>query len=217
MLIEEIRKNVIEKVHSFEDKELLSDFKKDIELYVLNTNKPSLALAVFSETCHHVLGQNGNVEKDQDYISVIEGLIELGADPDSYTCGRANSSLFSEAQKGNAAVVKILLDHGALADSKNSRDSYFKSTPLMLASKNGHEAIINLLLESGANVNRRDITYSRAIDYAKIYNQPKVVELLMKKGSVPPRHKQAETWFIYPAPSRPPQAIIEKITERLHL
>jgi ankyrin repeat protein len=66
------------------------------------------------------------------------------------TCVR--TPLLYAAEKGNEAVVKLLLGNGAAADSQDENSR----TPLMYAAKNGNEAVIQLLLDDGAAADSQD-------------------------------------------------------------
>src|SRR5881628_379169 len=54
--------------------------------------------------------------------------------------------LFAAAQKGNPEVVRILLDHGA---DVNAKETLSGMTPVMFAAFKGHTAIVKLLLDRG--------------------------------------------------------------------
>ncbi|KAK5002004.1 hypothetical protein LTR28_011951, partial [Elasticomyces elasticus] len=56
------------------------------------------------------------------------------------------------ARNGQGAVVRLLLEKGADADSKDSKGH----TPLSEAAEEGHEAVVRLLLEMGANAESKD-------------------------------------------------------------
>src|SRR4051812_24915522 len=58
------------------------------------------------------------------------------------------------AENGHEATVKLLLEKGADIESKER----FGKTPLPLAANRGHEAVVKLLLEKGAEINLKDKT-----------------------------------------------------------
>src|SRR5690606_13155553 len=75
-------------------------------------------------------------------------LLEAGADPNA-SLHSGESLLMWAADAGETQAVKLLLDHGAVVDT---RDPGFGQTALMFAARAGHEAIVALLLEHGAEV-----------------------------------------------------------------
>lgn len=58
------------------------------------------------------------------------------------------TTLFEAAEKGNEAMVKLLLENGAEVEEKGP----FGQTALMRAAASGHEGKVKLLLEHGANI-----------------------------------------------------------------
>ncbi len=58
------------------------------------------------------------------------------------------NELFEAVKKGDAEVVKSLLAGGALVDAVNQ----YGYTPLHWAAKNGYKAVVDLLLEAGADI-----------------------------------------------------------------
>jgi ankyrin repeat protein len=60
--------------------------------------------------------------------------------------------LLHAAGKGHKAIVELLLENGANADSKDDKGL----TPLLWAADKGHKGIVELLLENGANADSKD-------------------------------------------------------------
>ena len=54
---------------------------------------------------------------------------------------------------GHEVVVKLLLQRKGI--HVNTRDDYWNYTPLDYAADNGHEAVVRLLLENGADTGGR--------------------------------------------------------------
>lgn len=72
-------------------------------------------------------------------------LFETGIFSPNTENGREQTLLSFAAEKGNLEAVKILLRHGAIADSRVNDGR----TPLWYAAGHGHEAVVQLLLATG--------------------------------------------------------------------
>ena len=84
--------------------------------------------------------------------SEVKKSLQKGADPnvkiiDRYKNG--HSALMLASKKGNIAIVRILIKHGA----KVNYISRYGTTALMLAAKSGRYQSVSLLLKRGARVN----------------------------------------------------------------
>jgi ankyrin repeat protein len=63
------------------------------------------------------------------------------------------------------------------------KDSYGR-TPLSWAARNGHEAVVKLLLEKGAELETKDVYYDQTpLSWAARNGQEAVVKLLLEKGA----------------------------------
>lgn len=92
-----------------------------------------------------------------------------------------NQRLLAAAHKGDAFQVRFLIEIGAEVDTTDN----WGHTPLMIASVNGHESVVRLLVKEGARVDAvvqtgldRGLTAS---DMAKRAWQSEVA-LLLDKG-----------------------------------
>jgi len=74
--------------------------------------------------------------------------------------------------------VKLLLEEGADLEPK---DAEYGRTPLLLAPKNGHEAVVKKLLEKDAEVKCKS-DYGRTPLCWAAWNGHEVVKLLLEKG-----------------------------------
>ena len=96
----------------------------------------------------------------------------------------------------SADVMKALLDAGARINEKDLR----QMTPLMLAvaSENQDQAVIRLLLASGADVNAKSNMGETALDWAKKFGNPRTIAALEAAGArpgepfTPPERKAVE-------------------------
>jgi hypothetical protein len=92
-------------------------------------------------------------------------------------CGR--TLLSQAAERGNEAIIALLLEIGADVNTTN-RDGW---TPLSWASVNGHVKVVELLLEKGANINMTNRDGRTPLSLASENGHVKVVELLLEKGA----------------------------------
>ncbi|XP_051165537.1 enoyl-CoA delta isomerase 3, peroxisomal-like [Leptopilina boulardi] len=100
----------------------------------------------------YIASYQGNVE-------IVKYLLSIGADP-NYSFKNCLPPLHAAAQKGRILIGKLLLNYGAEINSKEKIQSetneikemnYF-STPLLTASRGGHEYMVKFLLDNGANI-----------------------------------------------------------------
>lgn len=119
---------------------------------------------------------------------------------------------------GKTEVVKLLLEHGA---DKNGKDSYgqslvmtaasnhrtdvmklliaagadvnaanqYRITPLAVAAEQGHLDIVNMLVAAGAKVNARDTSGGTALSVAILRGYKDIVEVLLAAGTDVQRDK----------------------------
>ncbi|MFM0336627.1 ankyrin repeat domain-containing protein [Paraburkholderia fungorum] len=76
------------------------------------------------------------------------------------------------AANGNDDIVKLLLDHSAYVDAGSPNGT----TPLMMAARGGHVSTVKLLLDNGADLTVKNQIGLTALDFAKTYKEPDVVE-----------------------------------------
>jgi outer membrane protein assembly factor BamB len=78
--------------------------------------------------------------------ALMRDLLDEGVDVNAKTEYGATALSFA-ADKGHLAAVKVLLNHKA---EPNVKDSFYKATPLVWAVQRGHVAIVRALLDAGA-------------------------------------------------------------------
>ena len=82
---------------------------------------------------------------------IVRMLLKHGVDANfTYEAGRC--ALHWSSFRGHLQITRMLLEYGANADVC---DQHYKSTPLVLASVNGHVDVMKLLLQSGCAVNTK--------------------------------------------------------------
>lgn len=114
-------------------------------------------------------------------LAVFNLLVEKGADINAVSRG-GGSVLGYACENNQIEIVKILLSKGVEVDGRKNN---FANTPLMYAANGGYEAIVDLLLASGADpkeerkVGQRDGTF--AIKTAAVIANEKGHEALALK------------------------------------
>jgi ankyrin repeat protein len=83
------------------------------------------------------------------------------------------------AENGYVAVVKLLLDKNAAAQSLG----YNRRTPLYYAARNGHEDVVKLLLDADATVDSQNTLNRTPLSYAAWNGHEAVVKLLLEKDA----------------------------------
>lgn len=76
------------------------------------------------------------------------------------------------AANGHDDIVKLLLDRSAYVDAGSPNGT----TPLMMAARGGHVSTVKLLLDNGADLTVKNQVGMTALDFAKQYKEPDVVE-----------------------------------------
>ncbi|XP_059169135.1 ankyrin repeat, SAM and basic leucine zipper domain-containing protein 1-like [Physella acuta] len=117
---------------------------------------------------------------------VVQCLLDRGADPkfhhDMFTpLMAACSSSYSENLDDVTECVKILLATGADINAKDR----LHATPLMLASREGHHAVVKELIKSGADINKQDTRGWTALTWAAQRGRAAVVIELLESGANP--------------------------------
>ena len=82
------------------------------------------------------------------HAEVVEELLTAGAPLHQTTATSLNTALHEAASTGHLQVCQLLLDRNATMEPHNNNNQ----TPLMLAEKNGHQNVVNLLIMRGAKL-----------------------------------------------------------------
>lgn len=78
-------------------------------------------------------------------------------------------------------LVALALANGA---DVNEGSGYWHNTPLMQAARSGDTDTVRLLLDAGADVNRRNAGGMTALSWATCSNHPEIVSLLLSAGAL---------------------------------
>ncbi len=107
------------------------------------------------------------------FPEIVGILLEAGADVNRLSGDRGYSPLMDAAQKGDLAIVEILLSHGADPNIR-SRDG---QTALILSAGRGDVPMCRALVKRGADPNVSDKLGMSASGYAKLFGNGELMEL----------------------------------------
>jgi hypothetical protein len=90
-----------------------------------------------------------------------------------------NDDLLGAARKGDLAAVKALCEKGAVIETKTP----YGQTPLYLAAMNGHDDVVQFLIDKGANTEVKDTFYKASIlDFTLQRKHYGIAKMLIAKG-----------------------------------
>lgn len=92
------------------------------------------------------------------------------------------SEFIEAVREGNVVRVRELLDFGINPDTQSDVSSDYRATALMLAAKNGHPEIVEILLAAGA-VNFEGINWETPLIFASIEGHVEIIDLLLAAGA----------------------------------
>lgn len=116
-----------------------------------------------------------------DHPRVVRVLMDLGIDFDIARCGEY-SLLHLAVDMGHTDVVKLLLAHGIDINQKNKHQ---ENTPLILASKRGDLKTMEVLIDSGAEINLTDIHGRTPLHFASAQGRGDLVRFLLERKASP--------------------------------
>lgn len=102
-------------------------------------------------------------ELEQSQVATAQLLLAFGASPNAHATMSGSTPLHLAARSGATAVVKLLVQHGALLEARNR----YGSTPLTVAAAAGHASTCRALLGAGAQRDARNANGRTAQWYAQ--------------------------------------------------
>jgi ankyrin repeat protein len=115
------------------------------------------------------------------HLSVMEYLINAGADVDNYDSAR-NTPLSVAAAEGHTEAAKLLIQKGASLGHHTRRERTPRVSPVVEATKCGNLEMLELLLEAGADF-KTSVKTETAVIIAVLDGNLEAVELLLKYGA----------------------------------
>lgn len=121
-------------------------------------------------------------DEDKD---VVEAILDMGVNVNTVDKGDVGNDnpgcapIITAAAKNRIKVVTLLLDRGADIETSDPWDG---RTPFMSAALNGHNEILDLLLQRKANINAYNCLGKTALMYAVYNRHVKTIEKLIAAG-----------------------------------
>jgi Ankyrin repeats (3 copies) len=131
-------------------------------------------------------------------LAAVKSLLAKGADVNTKTEYGA-TPLFYACDRGNAEIVKILIEHGA---DVNITDKFYKATPIIWAVQRDHADVVKLLVEKAPQ------SKEMAMNIAVNQGQVKVARALLEMGGFKP---ESLTTYLTIAETRKHTEIIEAL------
>jgi ankyrin repeat protein len=107
------------------------------------------------------------------FPEIVEMLLDAGADVNGVSGDRGYSPLMDAVQKGDVAMVELLLRRGANTELK-SKDG---QTALIICAGRGDVPMAKILIANGSNPTASDHLGMNAIKYANLFKNEKMIEL----------------------------------------
>ena len=117
------------------------------------------------------------------YIDVVRLLLDAGASQEDKTGWNPPSPLYLAVEGGHREIARILIDAGAVLDRFEGTSTDAR-TPLMVAVEKSDLALVDLLLEAGANVNTRGEFGRSALVVAAELGLEEMVKRLQEAGAM---------------------------------
>ena len=140
----------------------------------------------FSSPCRGKFCQDDGIEaplyyaSKNDLLGVARRLITMGVDINA-SSGRFDTALCAASAKGNAEMVKLLLEKGADPNPPKHNGKY--GSAIFWASLRGYDAIVRLLLDAGAEVGLKGSGYFRsALHSAAKGGHANIIAMLISTG-----------------------------------
>ena len=112
-------------------------------------------------------------------FEAVDALLKAGASPNSRDVHQNKSALIICAEKGQLRTAKIIIEARADIEAKSENGD----NALTLASRKGHTTLVQLLVDSGANIHE-SVKGSTAVELA---DNKAIVDILVRAGAPEPQ------------------------------
>ena len=89
------------------------------------------------------------------------------------------------AEKGNVEIIRLLLEYDAVTETLQANGETPAAIPLVVAAEQGHTAVVEVLLDGGADINAVDFQGMSAINAALNAPHPETTQKLLDRGADP--------------------------------
>jgi ankyrin repeat protein len=110
----------------------------------------------------------------------VRALLKRGADPDENNKAIDSPAIVLAAMNGHTETVRVLLDHKAAIDKKNT----YQNTALMLAALYNHKEVVQLLIERGADLEQHNSRGQTALEWTEERNCHETAALLREAADI---------------------------------
>ena len=110
------------------------------------------------------------------FLDISEHLIDAYPQDVNAQGGIRVTALHAAVDKGHHNVAKLLLEHGADVESRDSRNQ----TPLHIASYRGYAEVVSLLIDHGADLNAEDDTLKTPLYLVSEQGRQDIARLLLE-------------------------------------
>lgn len=150
-----------------------------LELVVLNNQVNSLKKLLEHEIDQSILNRSLIFACQRGFDSIVDLLLQAGADPKACTTKTRAPALIWAVQGGHTKVVSLLLQAGADKDATNE----YGDTALLVAVEKGYREIISLLIDACVLVNKSTEALDTALMIATACGYKDSVEILLSAGA----------------------------------